>query len=178
MRHSQFLCFILYTNKLKEEFLMSDSKGELLENNVKIVDENNTSVTIKKLISNKGGQGDVYLVNYKGNDYAMKWYCKHKDDVIGGAQHSTISAICGERNKPSNRFIWPLFMVTEENPSNGKRFGYLMSLLPEDYKEMEDYLRKDNDPNAARFKSYNAMLAAGMGITIHTILSNKPKNHS
>ena len=55
-------------------------------------------------------------------------------------------------------------MVTEENPAKGKRFGYLMNLLPQGYKEMEDYLRKDADPKAARFKSYNAMLVAGMGI--------------
>ena len=143
---------------------MSDSRGELLEKNVKIIGENNTPVTIKSLISDKGGQGDVYLVNYRGNDYAMKWYCKHPDDVSGGAQYSTISKIYGEKNKPSNRFIWPLFMVTEENPAKGKRFGYLMNLLPQGYKEMEDYLRKDADPKAARFKSYNAMLVAGMGI--------------
>ena len=51
---------------------MSDSRGELLEKNVKIIGENNTPVTIKSLISDKGGQGDVYLVNYRGNDYAMK----------------------------------------------------------------------------------------------------------
>ena len=144
---------------------MNDSRGELLEKNVKIIDENNTPVTIKNLISDKGGQGDVYLVNYRGNDYAMKWYCKHPNDVIGGAQYATISKIYGEKNKPSNRFIWPLFMVTEENPAKGKRFGYLMSLLPQGYNEMEDYLRKDADPKATRFKSYNAMLVAGMGIT-------------
>jgi len=144
---------------------MCEARGELIENNIRVVDENNTPITINRLISDKGGQGDVYHVTYKGADYALKWYCKHPDDVIGGAQHSTISKIYGENKKPSSRFIWPLFLVTEENPTKGKRFGYLMSLLPSGYSEMEDYLRGDNDPKAARFKSYNAMLVAGMGIT-------------
>jgi len=141
------------------------SKGELIEKGIKIIGENNTPVTINYLISDKGGQGDVYHVTYKGNDYALKWYCKHPDDVIGGAQHATIKKIYGETKKPSNRFVWPLFMVTEENPAKGKRFGYLMSLLPDGYYEMEDFLRMDGDKKAVRFNSYNSMLVAGMNIT-------------
>lgn len=138
------------------------NRGEVIEQGVKIVDKNNVAITVNRLISDAGGQGDVYHVTYKGHDYALKWYCKHSDDVIGGAQYNTITKICGEDKRPSEKFIWPLILVTEENPSNGKKFGYLMELLPQGTHEMEDFLRMDTDPKAVRFNSYNSMLVAGM----------------
>lgn len=139
-------------------------KGELLEKGIKVVASGNVPVKINYLISDTGGQGDVYHVTFGGQDYAMKWYCKHPEDVIGGLQYNTISKICGEEKRPDKKFVWPLFLVTEENPSKGKQFGYLMELLPKNYYEMKDYLRMDGDANAVRFKTYNAMLVAGMEI--------------
>lgn len=139
-------------------------RGELIEKGVKVVSSGNAQVKVNYLISDAGGQGDVYHVSFNGHDYAMKWYCKNVDDVIGGQQYDTISDICGEDKRPSEKFIWPLFLVTEENPGKGKQFGYLMELLPENYYEMNDYLRMDGDASAVRFKSYNAMLVAGMNI--------------
>lgn len=142
----------------------SDKKGELIEKGVKVVTSGNAPVKINYLISDAGGQGDVYHVSFRGKDYAMKWYCKNADDVIGGLQYDTISKMCGEDKRPSEKFVWPLFLVTEENPCEGKQFGYLMELLPENYYEMDDFLRMDGDVSAVRFKSYNAMLVAGMNI--------------
>lgn len=144
--------------------ISAKKKGEVVEKGIKIVASDNTPVKVNYLISDAGGQGDVYHVTFKGHNYAMKWYCKHEDDVIGGLQYETISAICGEDKRPSDKFVWPLFLVTEENPCKGKLFGYLMELLPKGYYEMSDYLRKDGDMSAVRFKSYNAMLVAGMNI--------------
>lgn len=138
--------------------------GKLMDEKVSIITTDNAKVTLKYLISDAGGQGDVYCVSCKGHDYAMKWYCKHPDDVIGGTQYDTISGIYGEEKRPDEKFVWPLMMVTEENPCTGKQFGYLMELLPKNYYEMQDFLRKDGDANAVRFKSYNAMLVAGMNI--------------
>lgn len=139
-------------------------KGELIEKGVKVVTSGNAPVKINYLISDAGGQGDVYHVSFRGNDYAMKWYCKNAEDVIGGLQYDTISKMCGEDKRPSEKFVWPLFLVTEENPCKGKQFGYLMELLPKNYYEMNDFLRMDGDVSAVRFKSYNAMLVAGMNI--------------
>lgn len=139
-------------------------KGELIEKGVKVVTSGNVPVKLNYLISDEGGQGDVYHVSFRGQDYAMKWYCKNADDVIGGLQYDTISKMCGEDKRPSEKFVWPLFLVTEENPCKGKRFGYLMELLPKNYYEMNDYLRMDGDTSAVRFKSYNAMMVAGMNI--------------
>lgn len=138
--------------------------GELIENGTVVVAPGNAGVTLNYLISDAGGQGDVYHVTFRGHDYALKWYCKNQDDVIGGPQYETISKIYGEPKRPSLKFIWPLIMVTEENPEKGKRFGYLMELLPQGYYEMENFLRMDGDAKAVRFKSYNAMLVAGMNI--------------
>lgn len=140
------------------------SKGEVIEKGIKIVDKNNVAITVNSLISDSGGQGDVYKATYKGREYALKWYCKHSDDVIGGAQYDTIFKIHGEDKKPSEKFIWPLTIVNEEYPKNGKKFGYLMELLPKGYFEMDDFLRMDNDPKAVRFNSYNSMLVAGMNL--------------
>lgn len=148
--------------------------GELIEKNASIIavkivkdhaiPEPNGQVTLNYLISDQGGQGDVYHVTYRGRDYAMKWYCKEDEDVIGGAQYRTIVTIHGEENKPCDKFIWPLIIVTEPDPKEGKRFGYLMDLIPQDYSEMEYFLWNDGTKKAVRFKSYNAVLHAAMDI--------------
>ncbi len=144
--------------------MSTKSKGDLIENGIEIIDKNGVQVTVNYLISDTGGQGDVYHASYMGKDYALKWYCKNSDDVIGGAQYSTISKICGENKRPGDKFIWPLFLVTEKNPQPGKKFGYLMELLPKEFHEMDDFLRMDGDPNAIRFSQYWTMLVAGMNI--------------
>ena len=138
------------------------NKGEVIEKGIRIVDGNNTEIKVNHLISDKGGQGDVYHVTYKGKDYALKWYCKHPDDVIGGAQYKTIMKICGKG--PGPEYFWPQVLVTEINPSEGKKFGYLMPLLTNEYHEMEDFLRMDGDPRKVAFNSWNSMLVAGMSI--------------
>lgn len=139
-------------------------RGELIEKGINVVTSGNEKVTVDYLISDKGGQGDVYHAVFRGKEYALKWYNRHPEDVIGGLQYKTINGICGAGRRPDEKFIWPLFLVTEENPSDGKLFGYLMELLPQNYYEMDDFLRMDIDPKKARFSSYNAMLSAGMNI--------------
>lgn len=144
--------------------LEKKKQGELIEKGIKVITSGNIPVKLNYLISDEGGQGDVYHVSFRGNDYAMKWYCKNEADVIGGMQYDVISKMYGEDKRPSKKYIWPLFLVTEESPCAGKRFGYLMELLPKDYYVMNDFLREDRDAGAVRFNSYNAMLVAGMNI--------------
>lgn len=153
---------------------MDKSKdGELIKRNAKIVSSDNTVVKLNYLISDKGGQGDVYHVTYKGMDYALKWYCKDPSDVVGGVQYKTIINMV--KHKPSDDFVWPLFVVYEDHavdPSvalsddfvSDQKFGYLMNLLPSGFYEMKDFLRGDDDLNARRFNSYNTLLLAGMNI--------------
>ena len=146
-----------------EDYVMS-KKGPLQERGAHLFAEGKP-VTINHLISGEGGQGDVYHVTFNGKDYALKWYCKHPDDVVGGQQHDVIKKIYGESKKPGNEFIWPFYIVYEgQNEERGKQFGYLMELLSDSYYEMNDFLRMDGDKKAVRFKSYNAMFVAGMKI--------------
>ncbi len=144
------------------------NKGKLIEQKTKIFDKSGNEVKLNYLISDAGGQGDVYHVSFKGHDYALKWYCKQADDVIGENQYHTILNIHGEEKKPSEKFIWPLIMVTEKdkNFTKGKKFGYLMEVLPKGYYEMEHFLRMDGDKKAVRFENYNALLVACMNIAM------------
>ena len=144
--------------------MMAKKTGELIDKKIKIVTDRGDSIKLNYLISDSGGQGDVYHVTYDGHDYALKWYNKAPEDVIGGLQYNVIKNICGRSKRPSDKCIWPMYMVTEVNPCEGKKFGYLMELLPPNYPEMNDYMRMDDDPDAARFSSYNALLTAGMNI--------------
>ena len=137
-------------------------KQNLIGSGVNIVDTSGSTVRLNKLISDKGGQGDVYHVTYRGEDYALKWYNKQEVDVIGGDQYNTIKGLIGKC--PGEEYIWPMHLVTEENPADGKMFGYLMKLLPSGYYEMQDFLKAADDPTAAHFESYNAILTAGMNL--------------
>lgn len=140
-------------------------KGLLQERGAKLFADGKP-ITINHLISDDGGQGDVYHVTYCEKDYALKWYCKHPDDVVGGQQYKVINDIYGkERNPDDKTFYWPLYIVYEgKNAVNGNEFGYLMELLPNGYYEMNDFIRMDGDKKAVRFNSYNSMFVAGMKI--------------
>ncbi len=139
----------------------SKLRGEIFEKGIKVVDENGSPVKVNRFIA-AGGQGEVYHVTYKGNDYTLKWYCKNPDDVIGGIQYETIRNIC--KMFLGDCFVLPQFLVTEEEPEKGKKFGYLTSVIPEGYYDMEDFLRPDFDNKAVRFKSFSANLTAGINI--------------
>lgn len=108
------------------------------------------TVTIKKKLG-EGGQGIVYLVNLNGNDYAMKWYthpCKQEfyanldNNIRNGA--------------PTPAFLWPQFLSVWK----GDRFGYLMNLRPEEYKDFSNFLLAK-----VRFSSLSAMINAALQIS-------------
>lgn len=82
-----------------------------------------------------GGQGIVYLVEFNGQHYALKWY-----DVAKIANPSAFRKNI-EKNindgAPSDKFLWPKYL-TKTNESGG--FGYLMDLRPEGYDSFVDIL--------------------------------------
>ena len=136
---------------------------ELIPEGTRLVTNDGEEVIVNALISDSGGQGDVYHATYNGRSCALKWYNKHKDDVIGGDLHKNIVKLCSTR-QPSVKFIWPQALVMQSGASDSDLFGYVMELFPDGYAEMNDFLRADNDPQAARFKSYNAVLTTGLNI--------------
>ena len=82
-----------------------------------------------------GGQGIVYLADFNGKRYALKWY---DVDKISNPQAFRKNI---ERNihdgPPSDKFLWPKYLTKAND--NGT-FGYLMDLRPEGYDSFVDIL--------------------------------------
>ncbi|WP_071134410.1 serine/threonine protein kinase [Millionella massiliensis] len=79
----------------------------------------------------RGGQGIVYLVDYCGGDYALKWYTKEYSDDFYENLKSNANA-----GAPSKAFLWPL-AVTERQYGS---FGYVMPLRPRGYREFGEFM--------------------------------------
>jgi len=79
----------------------------------------------------RGGQGIVYLVDYCGGDFALKWYTRdYSDSFYNNLKRNADSGA------PSNAFLWPL-AVTEKQKGS---FGYIMKLRPRGYREFSDFM--------------------------------------
>jgi len=98
-----------------------------------------------------GGQGIVYLAEFNGMNYALKWY---DVDKIKNPQAFRKNI---ERNindgAPSSKFLWPKYLTKPIEGSTS--FGYLMDLRPEGYDSFVDILnmyRLDVDPLTGRAK--------------------------
>ncbi len=106
---------------------------------------NNTTCTVKKELG-RGGQGIVYLVDYQGGEYALKWYIME----YGTAFYDNL-----ERNvnkgAPNSSFLWPLAITERQFDS----FGYIMKLRPKGYEEVGSYLLAKT-----KFASVDAMIEA------------------
>jgi len=105
--------------------------------------------TVKKKIG-EGGQGAVYLVDYSGKEYALKWYTKRPSDKFHKNLANNVS-----KGKPSEIFLWPEFLTQDFDGS----FGYLMMLRPPEYKDFSKFLLAQE-----RFGSIAAMLTAAIQI--------------
>ena len=93
----------------------------------------------------RGGQGIVYLVEYNGVNYALKWYFYNKINKPDKFRENLKSNI--EDGSPSNNFLWPQYLT--DGLQYGS-FGYLMELIPEEYEQFTDILntykiKKNND---------------------------------
>lgn len=148
---------------LKNADSMSSFSTNRLSNGTVLKTPTGEDVTVISFI-NEGGQGDVYKVRYKNDEYALKWYNKDIKDVIGGEQYNIISALC-PLDAPSDKFIWPLTTVARNtNFDKHDMFGYVMNLLPNHYHEMSNFLLGDDKAGRRRFKSYHAWVTAGLNI--------------
>lgn len=79
----------------------------------------------------RGGQGIVYLVDYCGGDFALKWYTRdYSDSFYNNLKRNADSGA------PSNAFLWPL-AVTEKQKGS---FGYIMKLRLRGYREFSDFM--------------------------------------
>ncbi len=81
----------------------------------------------------RGGQGDVYIVEYKGQRKALKWYHtlgKNPRAFYENVKRNT------EMPSPDKAFLWPE-AVTEKTEGS---FGYIMDLRPDGYYELSEFM--------------------------------------
>ena len=116
-----------------------------------------------------GGQGIVYLVEFNGSKWALKWYDIDKIKKPAEFRNNIKNNI--NDGPPSNKFLWPRYL-TKEN-SDGT-FGYLMDLKPASFDSFVDILNTYKlvvDPHTGRaskkpvkFSSLYAMVTAVINI--------------
>jgi serine/threonine protein kinase len=106
------------------------------------------AVVKKKL--GEGGQGAVYLVEYSGKPYALKWYTRQPTKKFIDNLANNVS-----KGKPNDAFLWPEILTGNYSGS----VGYLMALRPPEYKDFSDFLLAK-----VRFKDLSTMLTAAMQI--------------
>lgn len=117
-----------------------------------------------------GGQGEVYLVEYRGEKYALKWYTS--DRIIDNKEQfrANLQKNIKRDVPPSDEFLWPI-RLTEPFDGDEGRFGYMMRLIPSNYTSLSDILRTykieiNRDGKAVRvpvgFSSLDAIAIAAM----------------
>lgn len=127
---------------------MYDSPQVLSEGAI-IVLNNGKTCTVKSEIG-RGSQGIVYVVEYDGKEYALKWYIQQYPDAF-------YDNLCRNviEGSPAENFLWPI-VVTERQKGS---FGYIMDLRPSEYEDMNKFLLLH-----ARFSSVQAQLNACLQI--------------
>lgn len=116
-----------------------------------------------------GGQGIVYLVEFNGMKWALKWYDINKINKPREFRQNIKNNITD--GAPSNKFLWPKYL-TKEMPDG--TFGYIMELKPESFDSFVDILNTYKltvDPltgsavkKPVRFNSLFAMVTAVINI--------------
>ena len=103
----------------------------------------------------QGGTGIVYEVNWRGGNYALKWYHKgvgkNADKFYKNLKQNV------EKGAPAPTFLWPLDIT--EKDENGC-FGYIMNLRPKEYKDFSQFMM-----NRVKFSSDKAMVNAAIVMT-------------
>lgn len=116
-----------------------------------------------------GGQGIVYLVEFNGMKWALKWYdvdkIKKPKEFRNNIRNNIIDGA------PSNKFLWPKYLTKENDQGT---FGYLMELKPDSFDSFVDILntyKLEIDPmtgratkKTVRFTSLYAMATAVINI--------------
>jgi len=100
----------------------------------------------------RGGQGVVYLCEFNGQQYALKWYLHDYPDSFYNNLKKNVQN--GSPNK-SKAFLWPLMLTDKQHDS----YGYVMGLRPSGYYDFGAFLE-----NKVGFKSISAMLNCAIAI--------------
>ncbi len=98
-----------------------------------------------------GGQGEVYQVNVDGKQFALKWYFP----AAATPQQRKVLEALVERGAPSDRFLWPVELVSQKDVPG---FGYLMPLRPPGYNRVVDLVKRRVEP------TFRALAMVGIGL--------------
>ncbi len=123
--------------------------AELAQNTIIELTDGKTCQVVKEL--GRGGQGIVYLVNYNGGKYALKWYIQNCKPAFYANLENNVKS-----GAPNDSFLWPL-AITKPNQYNS--FGYIMKLRPTEYEELGAFMLAK-----ARFSSPEALIEAALQI--------------
>ena len=92
----------------------------------------------------EGGQGEVYLVEREGKEFALKVY---KNRESADFRYNLKNNI--KRGAPSREFLWPLELLDFDDGT----LGYIMDLRPKNYVSFVSYLTGKN-----KFRSKSIMV--------------------
>ncbi len=116
-----------------------------------------------------GGQGIVYLVEFNGMNWALKWYDVDKIKNPQAFRNNIQNNI--KAGPPSDKFLWPRYLTKENDEGT---FGYIMDLRPRGFDSFVDILntyKLEIDPmtgcatkRPVRFTSLFAMVTAVINI--------------
>ena len=102
----------------------------IFKKNERVTTQDNKTFIVKDLLG-EGGQGEVYLVDFEGKNYALKIYNDiPSSDFIYNLKNNI------NRGAPSESFLWPLLFINV----NDKHIGYLMELRPKNFNSFVSYL--------------------------------------
>lgn len=82
-----------------------------------------------------GGQGEVYKVQAKNQQYALKWYFP---EFATSEQHQVLENLVA-MGPPDSRFLWPIELVHE---SKIPGFGYLMPVRDLHFRSPADLMKR------------------------------------
>ncbi len=117
----------------------------------------------------RGGQGSVYLVEYNGMEWALKWYDSSKFRDIAEFRKNLKNIVSD--GSPYNKFVWPKYLTKQ---SEDGQFGCLTEMVPEsfdsfvnilrDFKVVTDPLTSHLVRKPVRFTRLYAMVTAAINI--------------
>ena len=101
-----------------------------------VTESSSSECTIEKFLGG-GGQGEVYEAKVGGRLFALKWYFQASATA---QQRNALEALV-ERGAPSDRFLWPVDLVSQNDVPG---FGYLMQLRPPGYNRVVDLVKRES----------------------------------
>ena len=113
---------------------------------------------VSKLLGG-GGQGEVYLAAIDGSPVAVKWYFSSWLALDTQLEHRLAYAV--EKGAPSDRFLWPMQLVTR---SGNQGFGYVMPLREERFKGLVEMAAGRINPTVAAIAMAGFELAHGFSL--------------